>query len=59
MTGTVNMEIKLKWIVQFKDLKQQARYPNTITNDQDITLILDENKASSGSALMSWTTAST
>lgn len=59
MTGTVNMEIKLKWIVQFKDLKQQARYPNTITSDQDITLILDENKSSSGSALMSWTTAST
>ena len=59
MRGAVNMEIKVKYIVQFKDLKQQARYPNTITADQDITQILDENKSSSGSALMSWTTAST
>jgi hypothetical protein len=59
MFGAVNMEIKLKWIVQFKDLKQQARYPNTLVTDQDITQILNESIASSGSALMSWTTAST
>ena len=40
--GCANMEINLKYIVQFKDLKQQARYPNTITTDQDITQILGE-----------------
>ena len=34
--GVVNMEIKLKYIVQFKDLKLQARYPNTLTSGQDI-----------------------
>lgn len=57
--GCANMEINLKYIVQFKDLKQQARYPNTITTDQDITQILNETISASGSALQSWTTAST
>lgn len=55
--GAVNMEINLKYIVQFKDLRQQARYPNTLTTDQDITQILNESIGSSGSALQSWTTA--
>ena len=34
MGGTVEMEINLKYIVQYKDLKQQGRYPNSITTDQ-------------------------
>lgn len=55
--GHINMEIKLKYIVQFKDLKQQARYPNTATTDQDINLTLNEAATASGSALMSWTLA--
>lgn len=55
--GAVNMEINLKYIVQFKDLRQQARYPNTITTDQDVTQILNESIGASGSALQSWGTA--
>ena len=51
--GAVNMEVNLKYIVQFKDLKQQARYPNSITTDQDITQILNESIGASGSAPIS------
>lgn len=46
----VNCQINLKYIVQFKDLKQQARYPNTITTDQDITHILNEDPNAIGTA---------
>lgn len=46
-----NMQIELQYIVQFKDLKQQARYPNTITTTQDITQILNEDPTAAGSAL--------
>lgn len=34
----VNMTINLKYIVQFKDLRLQARYPNTLIAGQNITL---------------------
>lgn len=57
--GAVNMEINLKYIVQYKDLRLQARYPNSITNNQDITQILGDAITDKGSALMSWNTAST
>ena len=50
----VNMEINLKYIVQFKDLKQQARYPNTLVTNQDITQILSDDATASGSALQRW-----
>lgn len=40
-----HMQIKLKYIVQFKDLKQQARYPNSIIADQDITMTINETAA--------------
>lgn len=49
-----NMQIDLKYIVQFKDLKQQARYPNSITTNQDITLTLNESNTAAGSALQRW-----
>jgi len=39
VTLGVNMQIKLKYIVQFKDLRVNARYPNT--TDTDIALTLD------------------
>lgn len=58
LRGALNFEIKLKYIVQFKDLKLQARYPNSFTTNQDIQLNLNENKGDSGNPLMSWTTAS-
>jgi hypothetical protein len=46
----VNMQIELKYIVQFKDLKQQARYPNTITTNQDIVQTLNEDPLAAGTA---------
>lgn len=59
VTGGVNMEINLKYIVQFKDLKLHARYPNTVTADQEIIQTLNNTISAPGSALQSWTTAST
>nr|QKE54888.1 MAG: capsid protein [Parvoviridae sp.] len=53
--GAVNIEINLKYIVQFKDLKQQARYPNKITTDQDLIQTLNETSTATGSALQRWT----
>lgn len=53
MPGVVEMEVKLKYIVQFKDLKQQARYPNSITTNQDLTLVLDETNTNNN-GLMRW-----
>lgn len=49
-----NMQITLKYIVQFKDLKQQARYPNTITTNQDLIQTLNETNTAQGSALQRW-----
>ena len=49
-----NIQIRLKYIVQYKDLKQQARYPNTITSDQDIVLTLNEINTNNG-GLQRWT----
>ena len=43
MLGCCNMEINLKYIVQYKDLRVQARYPNTIITDQDILIQLNES----------------
>lgn len=37
----VNMEIKLKYIVQFKDLRNIARYPNTTDTDISVTIDTD------------------
>ena len=50
----VNMEINLKYIVQFKDLKQQARYPNTLHTDQSLIQTLSHDSTASGTALQIW-----
>lgn len=51
---SLNMEINLKYIVQFKDLRLQARYPNTITAaGQDIQQNLT-NTYGTGEAYMKW-----
>lgn len=50
----MNMQVELKYIVQYKDLKQQARYPNRTTTDQDITQILNEDSTATGSAHQRW-----
>lgn len=57
--GVANMEINLKYIVQFKDLRLQARYPNTLFTDQDIIINMNQNIGASGNPLQSWNTAST
>nr|QTE03868.1 MAG: capsid protein [Grus japonensis parvo-like hybrid virus] len=46
-TSNVNIQINLKYVVQFKDLKLQARYPNTITAGQDINLNLTNSTGTS------------
>lgn len=53
-TTALNIEVNLRYIVQFKDLKQQARYPNPTITDQDITIILNESATSAGTALPRW-----
>lgn len=50
----LNLQVTLKYIVQFKDLKQQARYPNTITTNQDLIQTLNETNTAQGSALQRW-----
>lgn len=50
----LNMQIELKYIVQFKDLKQQARYPNRLDPGQDITQILNEDATAAGTAHQKW-----
>nr|QJI53844.1 MAG: capsid protein [Parvo-like hybrid virus UC4] len=57
--GCANIEINLKYIVQFKDLRLQARYPTTQIINQDITQTLNESTTVAGSAHQSWTTAGT
>jgi len=49
-----NIQMSLKYIVQYKDLKQQARYPNTATTNQDITLVLNEDNTNNN-GLQRWT----
>lgn len=41
VTG-VNIQMNLKYVVQFKDLRLQARYPTTQVTDQDIVQTLNE-----------------
>lgn len=50
----LNMQLEIKYIVQFKDLKQQARYPNRLTTNQDITQILNEDPTAAGTAHQKW-----
>lgn len=54
ITGTIMMEINLKYIVQFKDLKLQARYPNGATaSAQDISQVIS-NSRTTGDVLQRW-----
>lgn len=53
-TTGCNIQFELKYIVQFKDLRQQARYPNTLTTDQDIVQTLNESTTAVGNAYQRW-----
>lgn len=52
----LNIQVELKYIVQFKDLKQQARYPNRVDTAQDIAITLNEDPTVPGTAHQKWTT---
>lgn len=43
-----NMCVELDYIVQFKDLKEQARYPSSKTTDQDIKILINDTNDSAG-----------
>ena len=53
-TNGVNMQIELKYIVQYKDLREQARYPNTLNASQDIVQTLNETRLALGTAHSYW-----
>lgn len=51
----VNIQMELKYLVQFKDLREQARYPNTVSAvGNNIVTNLSIDPTASGSALQSW-----
>lgn len=52
-TNNINIQVELKYIVQFKDLKTQARYPNRFTGTT-LTQILSTDPNHAGSALQKW-----
>lgn len=51
--NAVNIQVEVKYIVQFKDLKTQARYPNRTTGTA-LTQILSTDPLAAGSALQKW-----
>lgn len=57
----VNIQMELKYIVQYKDLKEQARYPSATNTTQVLSQILNSgrNTAGQGLALQKWDTADT
>lgn len=53
--GAVNIEVNLKYIVQFKDLRQQARYPNTISAAlENRVLNLSNDRTNVGNPMQTW-----
>ncbi len=54
LLGAVNVQVELKYIVQFKDLRSMARYPTTIAGgipvEQNITL----NRTDIGNPIARW-----
>lgn len=42
LNTSFNCCVELDYIVQFKDLREQARYPNSTTTDQDIGVIISD-----------------
>ena len=49
-----NIEIRLKYIVQFKDLQQQIRYPNTVSETGSVQLNFGTGPTGSGNPLARW-----
>lgn len=51
----VNIQMEIKYIVQFKDLREQARYPNTVSvSGNNIVSTLGTDATLSGAALQRW-----
>jgi len=54
MSYAANMQINVKYIVQFKDLREQARYPNTLNTTLDLIQTLNETTTAQGTAHAAW-----
>lgn len=52
--GAVNMQIELKWIVQYKDLRGQARYPVTTGGAATINQIISTTRTDAGNPIAIW-----
>lgn len=52
--GAVNMQIELKWIVQYKDLRGQARYPVTTGGGATISQIISTTRTDAGNPIAIW-----
>ena len=52
--GAVNMQIELKWIVQYKDLRGQARYPVTTGGGATINQIISTTRTDAGNPIAIW-----
>lgn len=50
----VNVQIELKWIVQYKDLRDLARYPRTTPAGTSIVQTISSNKADYGNPIGKW-----
>jgi hypothetical protein len=53
-TPACNIEVQLKYIVQFKDLRQQARYPARIGGNAGMQINLKQNTIERGTAFQRW-----
>lgn len=49
-----NIEVSLKYIIQMKDLRLQARYPNSITASADIVQNISQTTLAVGNPMMKW-----
>ena len=54
-TAAVNIQVELKWIVQFKDLRSMARYPVTTGSGATINQIISTTRTDAGNPIARWT----
>lgn len=51
---SVNVQVGLKWIVQFKDLRDMARYPRTTPAGTTVTQIISNTQTAFGNPIARW-----
>ena len=54
--GCANIQIEAKYVVQFKDLKRQARYPNVFDNQQTAVINFTNTRTDAGNPMATWNT---